>query len=121
MRTAKTKMLGFALLCMSMLFSACLRNSTTQAEVRGTNLTKEEKHRLYAAALAASDSPLDTQSFKGACQTIGIFDQQGHPNEKYMTFVTEHFEWSSTEPGQLFRRQIDTREKAGAYVKDHLQ
>ena len=119
MRTAKRSVPAIGLLGLSLLVSSCAMNSAT---VRGgsASLTKDEKHRLYAAALAASDSPLDTQTFKRACQRIGVFDEEGQPNDKYIAFVTEHFEWSSNSQGDDFRGQISTREKAQAYIRSHL-
>ena len=89
---------------------------------KGTALLNEtEKHRLYAAALAASDSPLDSETFKGACQSIGIFDQTGQPNDNYMVFVTRHVDWGTSPEAEDFRRQINTKEKAEAYLHEHLR
>lgn len=117
-RTAK-RYTTIGLLGLSILVSSCGRNSATIRD-RPARFTEEEKHRLYAAALAASDAPLDTQNFKRACQAIGVFDQNGQPNDSYMTFVTKHFEWSSNPQSEDFRHQINTREKAIAYVEQHL-
>jgi hypothetical protein len=70
---------------------------------------------LYAAALAASDALLDTQNFKRACQVIGVFDQNGQPNDSYMTFVTRGTsEWSRNPQKRRLRHQINTTEKATA-------
>lgn len=89
-------------------------------KITGSRLNDAEQHRLYAAALAASDSPLDSQMFKRACQSIGIFDQKGQPNDSYMAFVTRHVAWSTSPQAEEFRRQIDTKEKAIVYVDEHL-
>jgi hypothetical protein len=75
---------------------------------------------LYAAVLASSDSPLDGKNFKLACQRIGIFDAAGQPNDRYMAFVGEHVDWSVHAQSGEFRQQINTREKANAYVEQHL-
>lgn len=84
------------------------------------NLSEDEKHRLYSAALASSESPLETDTFKQVCQQIGIYDSAGKPNEQYMTFVSQHVDWSmKSEPNQ-FRREIDSKEKAQRYIKQHL-
>jgi hypothetical protein len=107
------------LLGLSILVSSCGLNSAT-VQSGPPRLTEDEKHRLYAAALAASDSPLDTQNFKRACQAIGVFDQNGQPNDSYMTFVTKHFEWSRNPQSEDFSHQINTREKAKAYVEQYL-
>jgi hypothetical protein len=86
-----------------------------------TRLSEEEKHRLYAAALAASDSPLDDETFKRTCRAIGVFDEDGKPNNKYLTFVSVHVEWSTDSKSEDFRRQINTRDKAMAYVEQRLR
>ena len=119
MRITAKRYATVALLGLSFLVGSCGRNPAT---VRGgsARFTEDEKHRLYAAALAASDSPLDTQNFKSACQAIGVFDQNGQPNDSYMTFVTKHFEWSRNAQSEGFRHQINTREKARAYVEQYL-
>ena len=90
-------------------------------KVTDSRLNDAEQHRLYAAALAASDSPLESQMFKRACESIGIFDQGGQPNDSYMSFVTRHVAWSTSPQAEDFRRQINTKEKAMAYVDEHLR
>jgi len=96
-----------------MVISSCGRGLADAGHA--SKLATDEKHRLYATALAASDSPLDTETFRLACQKIGIFDQDGQPNDNYLAFVTEHFEWGTSEQSEEFRRQINTKEKAKAY------
>ena|SRR5215831_12827228 len=103
----------------ALTFSSC--GADARAGKGTSRLNDTEQHRLYAAALAASDSPLDSQMFKSACQSIGIFDQVGQPNERYMAFVTRHIEWSTSPQAEDFRRQINTKEKAEAYVKQLLR
>ena len=90
-------------------------------KVTESRLDDAEQHRLYAAALAASDSPLESLMFKRACQSIGIFDQEGQPNDGYMAFVTRHIAWSTSPEADDFRRQINTKTKAMAYVDEHLR
>jgi hypothetical protein len=54
---------------LAVVVSACgIRSSTSASGKTGgghevTSLTEDEKHRLYTAALAASESPLDTDLF----------------------------------------------------------
>ena len=92
----------------------------TRARSEPSRLTEDEKHRLYSAALAASESPLDTDLFKDVCKKIGIFDANGNPNDNYMAFVSEHVNWGmKSETGQ-FRQEINTKEKARGYVDRHL-
>ncbi|HKZ77798.1 MAG TPA: hypothetical protein VJ124_05695 [Pyrinomonadaceae bacterium] len=93
--------------------------ATTTGSTSGS-LSQEERHRLYTAALAASDSPLDTALFKEVCQKIGIFDADGNPNGIYMTFVQEHVQWGMKTETNQFRSQINTKERAQEYVRKHL-
>ena len=79
--------------------------------------TEDEKHRLYAAALAASEFPLESETFKEVCRRIGIFDADGKQNDNYMEFVTAHFEWAMKTETAQFKRDINTREKAREYIK----
>jgi hypothetical protein len=118
MRTASNNALG------AVVFGLCLGLACGRAPGTTTNnsrLTEDEKHRLYAAVLASSDSPLDTTNFKLTCQRIGIFDAAGEPNDRYMAFVSEHVDWSAQAETGKFRQQINTREKANIYVEQHLR
>jgi hypothetical protein len=95
--------------------SACTSSSGTPAGV-GPAFTQEEKHRLYAAALAASEFPLESETFKEVCRKIGIFDADGKQNDNYMGFVTAHFEWAMKTETEQFKQEINTRKKAREYI-----
>ena len=114
-----TLMIGLAGLVL--LVSNSCRQGAANPGPGPSLLTEDEKHRLYAAALAASESPLDTATFKDVCRKIGIFDEAGQPNDYYMTFVSEHINWGMKSKTEEFRQQIDTKEKARAYVSHHLR
>jgi len=120
-----TAKLAIALVFTALTLCACSVRAgadhlaTTPGSTSGS-LSLEEKHRLYSAALAASDSPLDAALFKDVCQKIGIFDEDGNPNASYMTFVQEHVQWGMRSETNEFRSQINTKEKAQEYVKKHL-
>ncbi len=117
------KIIAIALSVISM--SACSASSSAVAPGRTgsggsvLSLTEDEKHRLYSAALAASESPLDNETFKGVCRRIGIFDAEGKPNANYMTFVQEHVAWGMKAETEQFRHEINTREKAREYVEKY--
>lgn len=90
-------------------------------EVRSSDsLTQEERHRLYSAALALSDSPLESETFKEVCKTIGIFDAGGAPNDNYLPFVAAHVDWVMKDETALFKQEIRTKEGAREYVNKHL-
>src|SRR5438067_1819017 len=115
MRTASNAALTIILIGLSMLAISCGRGSATASRGNG-RLTEDEKHRLYAAALAVSDSPLDSEVFKGVCQRIEIFDASGKPNDKYLGFVSDHIHWSMDAEGTNFRSEINTGQKARDYI-----
>ena len=83
-------------------------------------MSEDEKHRLYSAALAISESPLDSETFKDVCQKIGIFDMRGQPNDQYMVFVSAHIKWAMNTETQQFKREINTAENARAYLNKSL-
>ncbi len=91
-----------------------------RVETRAPSLSLDDKHGLYSAALAASDSPLETDNFKNVCQGIGIFDGAGKPNDQYMGFVSQHVDWAMKSETDQFRREIDSKDKAREYIKQHL-
>jgi hypothetical protein len=111
-----------AIALMAFFFSACSSGAATSADRKtgAVSLTLDEKHRLYSAALAASESPLDTDLFKDVCRKIGIFDAAGNPNDNYMAFVTEHVDWGMKAETNQFRQEINSKEKARDYVSRHL-
>jgi hypothetical protein len=112
--------LGITLLALCV--SACSSYGSGSAGTRndGRNLAEDEKHRLYTAALAESESPLDSDLFQQVCKRIGIFDASGKPNDYYMTFVAAHVDWGMKPEIQQFRKEINTREKAREYINKHL-
>jgi hypothetical protein len=101
--------------------SACSSvGSRPRTETGAGRLSDDQRHRLYAAALAASDSPMDTAMFGKVCRTIGIFDQDGKPNDRYMAFVSQHVAWGTNSETQEFRREINSKDKAREYIAQHL-
>lgn len=103
----------------SLSMSACTAG-TSIATAGPAGLTEDEKHRLYAAALAASEFPLESKTFKEVCEKIGIFDAQDNPNDNYMRFVSAHIQWAMKTENEPFKSEINTQEKARTYVEKHL-
>lgn len=95
-------------------------NCGQRAESRATSLSLDEKHRLYSAALAASELPLDTKLFSDVCKKIGIYDADGKPNDQYMAFVSQHVDWGTRPETNQFRQEINSKDKARQYIKQHL-
>src|SRR4051794_40034382 len=112
--TSAIRLRQIAAICMLGLFMtsfACRGGLTGGTLVNGPALTEEEKHRLYSAALAASDSPPDSETFRNVCRRIGIFDENGRRNANYMPFVAAHVDWVRDQQSQIFRAEIGTRQK----------
>jgi hypothetical protein len=116
-----------AVVLISISLSACSSgNSKTAAATPGdrqsstVSLTSDEKHQLYSAALAATESPLESEIFRTACQRIGIFNAGGTPNDNYLPFVSAHVDWALSTESQQFKLEISTRGKAQDYVAQHL-
>ena len=108
------------------LAGCSLRNSgvsagtAAEAQFNRNSLSEDEKHRLYTAALAVSESPLDTEVFRDVCKKIGIYDVQGKPTDKYMSFVQAHIDWVTRSESEHFRQEINSQEKARQYLTAHL-
>jgi hypothetical protein len=120
---SKQMKLIVAISLIALCLSGCSSYGSGQAGASGndgTRLTDDEKHRLYSAALAASESPLDSEVFKNVCKKIGIFDTNGNPNDNYMAFVTAHVEWAMQSETEQFKREVNTKEKAREYLNKHL-
>jgi hypothetical protein len=107
-----------ALIALSL--AGCSSKGSTATRTAATGLSVDQKHRLYSAALAASESPLDNDTFKAVCREIGIFDAEGRPNDRYMTFVSQHLAWSTNSETEAFRQEINSKDKATEYIKKHL-
>lgn len=107
-----------ALIALSL--AGCSSRGSTASNTVASLMSEDEKHRLYSAALAASESPLDSDTFKDVCKRIGIFDGDGKPNDKYMAFVAQHVDWCMKPETEQFRQEINSREKAKGYVTAHL-
>jgi hypothetical protein len=110
-------MLAMALLG-PLLLTGC--GKTASASRNASDLSESERHQLYSAALAATETPLESDVFKDVCRKIGIFDPEGKPNSNYMTFVSLHVDWAMKAENELFRAQINSREKAREYLSRHL-
>ncbi len=116
-----------AVIMIALSLSACARTfrfvSTASSDNKSDNVTlsEEEKHRIYSAALEASESPLDDAQFKEVCRRIGIFDSSSQPNERYMAFVAAHIDWGLKPENREFGHEIDTKQRALEYVNQHLR
>ena len=101
--------------------TAAASDARTDKAHRAISLTEDEKHRLYTAALVATDSQLQTELFQAVCKQIGIMNADGIPNENYTRFISEErLQWMLKPEVERFKREINTREKAQEYLSKHL-
>jgi PBP1b-binding outer membrane lipoprotein LpoB len=112
--------LAIALLVISLAGCSYRNSSSSAAKASEAAMSEDDKHRLYSAALAASESPLDSDTFKEVCQKIGIFNRRGQPNDQYMAFVAAHVKWATRIDTQQFKREINTTENARVYLNKYL-
>jgi hypothetical protein len=110
-----------AAILIGLCLSACssIGNRSATKIDAASPLSEDEKHRLYTAALFASESPLESESFREVCRTIGIFDAGGNPNDHYLPFVSAHVDWAMKVETQQFKLEIKTKEMARDYVIKH--
>ena len=111
-----------AISVIALCLSACNSYGSRSSGPRNNaaRFTEDEKHRLYSAALAASESPLDTKLFTDVCKKLGIYDADGKPNDQYMAFVSQHVNWGTRPETRQFRQEINSKDKAREYIKQHL-
>ena len=120
------KLIVAAALVVFFLAGCSHRDSSTSAanaaEVQPArnSMSEDEKHRLYTAAMAVSESPLDTELFSDVCKKIGIYDDNGKQTDKYMSFVQAHIDWVTRRENEQFRQEINSQEKARHYLTAHL-
>jgi hypothetical protein len=89
-------------------------NSNTNSAPTQLSTADENRHRLYQAAAATSDSELN----KKVSQKLGLVDSQGMPNSQYSEFLKAHFKWIFHNTDWI--QTINTPEKARAYVDEHI-
>jgi hypothetical protein len=115
-----------AVVLFAISLSACSRRDSRVSAANAdetldrSSINEDEKHRLYTAALAVSESPLDTELFSKVCKKIGIYDVNGKSTDKYMSFVQAHVDWVTKPENEQFRAEINSKEKARHYLTVHL-
>lgn len=89
-------------------------NSNSAPRSSSTNMTDEEKYRLFYAATKTEDKFLQSE----AAKKIGIIDSSGRPTTEYKSFVANATSWAINDVA--FIRSVDTPAKARAYVNAHM-
>lgn len=88
--------------------------SSSSGTAPATNMSDDDKHKLYHAATVTKDTDTMVRVWK----RLGLADSDGTPNEAYREFAREHIGWlfRNTE----FMQEMNTEEKARAYVEAHI-
>jgi len=89
-------------------------NSNSTSSSDDSNLSADDKHKLYQAAGMTGDAEL----IRRVSVKIGLMDEDFTPGENYQTFVEEHAAWAIRNTD--FIQSVNTAEKARAYVQTHL-
>jgi hypothetical protein len=78
-------------------------------------MSDDDKHKLYHAATVTGDSELVNR----VSVKIGIMNDDFTVTDDYQQFMVDHATWAFR--NLAFLREIGTREKAQAYVDEHLE
>jgi hypothetical protein len=79
-----------------------------------SSMSDDDKHKLYQAALTSGDSEL----VRRVSVKLGLMNDDFTPGDEYAEFVKDHAIWvfSNTD----FIQTLDSKEKAVAYVNQHM-
>jgi hypothetical protein len=90
------------------------KTATNSPSSESSSFSSDEKHRLFQAAGMVGDSATVTKVLK----KIGLMSEDGTPTSEYSSFIKDHFSWAlrNTE----FIQSVNSKEKAQAYLDEHL-
>ena len=86
-------------------------NSNTSA---ATSMSDDDKHKLFHAASLTGDAEL----IQRVNVKIGILNDDFTPGDEYQQFALDHLRWAFR--NSEFIREINTAEKARAYVNENF-
>jgi hypothetical protein len=98
-------------------------NSDSNANANTTNnnsssstssMTDDEKHKLYQAAAMTGD----TELLRRVSVKLGLLNEDFTPGDDYVSFIKDHAIWAYRNAD--FIASLDSREKAMAYVNEHM-
>src|SRR5678815_1949924 len=89
-------------------------DSNDNSSSSSSRLSEDDKHKLYQAAGVTGDAELARRvSIK-----IGLMGEDYTPSPEFESFIKEHFNWAVR--NAEFIQSINSKEKAIAYVNDHI-
>lgn len=89
-------------------------DSNDNSSSTSSGLTDDEKHRLYQVVGLTGDAEL----VRRVSIKIGLMNEDYSQTPEFESFIKEHFTWAVNNTD--FIQSIDTKEKAIAYINEHL-
>ena len=79
-----------------------------------SSISDDDKHKLYQAAGVSGDAEL----VRRVSIKIGLMGEDYTPSAEYESFIKDHFSWAVRNAD--FIQSINSKEKAIAYINDHI-
>lgn len=89
-------------------------NSSSSSSSADSSLSKDDKHRLYQAALMTADQEV----VRRVSVKLGLMNEDYTPGDEWEQFVTDHVTWVIRNGS--FIQSISTEEKAREYITNNL-
>jgi hypothetical protein len=90
-------------------------NSNSSTTTSASSLSDDDKHKLFHAASVTGD----TELMHRVQVAIGLLNDDYSPKDEYRQFATAHVAWVFK--NMDFIQEVNTPEKAKAYIDEHLQ
>ncbi len=88
-----------------------LQSNANSSTGTSTSLSEDDRHKLFQAAATSGDHELMSR----VMEKIGLNQTKAEANEQFMK---DHLVWVFK--NSAFLKEIDTQEKAKAYVNEHI-
>lgn len=89
-------------------------SSSNSSSSSASELSEDDKHKLYQAAAVTGDFELQRRVWV----KIGILDEDFSQGEKFTAFAAEHVAWAIR--NYQWVGTMDSAEKGRAYINEHL-
>jgi hypothetical protein len=85
-------------------------NSSTSSSSTTSDISEDDKHKLYQAAAITGDAEL----IRRVSVKIGLMNEDFTPGQNYQKFIADHLDWARRNVD--FINSVNTPEKGRAYV-----
>ena len=89
-------------------------NASSNSSSSSSSMSDDDKHKLYQAALTTGD----TELLRRVSVKLGLMNEDFTPGDEYTEFVKDHAIWAFKNTD--FISSLDSKEKAVAYVNEHM-